>query len=337
MKKLMLPLALLLSQAALAKVEVSGFITPSLKFGSDSASDSYKKTLEMIDAGVTFEGEIKENLSATIALLADQENLDQADAFSLVDEAYMTQKWSNGLSLKAGRSYLNFGNFDTAFITDPTTLSFGEIQTNLVELGHEYHGFSYALYAYNTASHQVEEGDKAGLNSYGATASYEQEHFMVGTSYLSNISPSALVELDDTKQLKKTVGAYSVFGKVNFQGLGIYAAYMSGLKDFDKGDVSYMSGEKKLNPMALNLEASYAHEVMGKEWTLALGYQKQEGVVDAALMPSTILLAGLSVAIDEKATVALEYRHAIDKKESDGGATDEKEAGKTTLAYQLAF
>ena len=80
MKKLMLPLALLLSQATLAKVEVSGFITPSLKFGSDSASDSYKKTLEMIDAGVTFEGEIKENLSATIELLADQENLDQADA-----------------------------------------------------------------------------------------------------------------------------------------------------------------------------------------------------------------------------------------------------------------
>ena len=336
MKKLMLPLALLLSQATLAKVEVSGFITPSLKFGSDSASDSYEKTLEMIDAGVTFEGEIKENLSATIALLADQENLDQADAFSLVDEAYMTQKWSNGLSLKAGRSYLNFGNFDTAFITDTTTLSFGEIQTNLVELGHEYNGLNYAVYAYNTSADHVEAGDKAGLNSYGATASYERDNLMVGASYLSNIAPTALYEFDNS-QLKKVVGAYSIFGKVNMHGLGIYASYMSGLKNFNKEDASYVTGEKKFNPMALNIEASYAHELMGKEWTVALGYQKQEGVANDLLLPSTILLAGLSVAVDEKATVALEYRHAMDKKTSDGGATDEKEAGKTTLAYQLSF
>lgn len=337
MKKLMLPLVLLLSQSAFAKIEMSGFITPSIKFGGDSASDSYEQTFEMIDAGITFEGEIKENLTATVAILADQENLDDASAFSLIDEAYFSQQWQSRLSLKAGRSYINFGNYDTALISDPATLIFGEVQTNLIELGHTYKGFNYSIYAYNTASHQVEEGEKAGINAYGVSASYEVENYTLGASYVSNIAPSSSVDLDDTKQLQKQVGAYALYGKIQLQGFGIYASYMQGTDDFDLEDASYLSGTKKFNPMALNVETTYAHELMGKEWTFALSYQKQKGLTDGTLMPSTILLAGLNIALDENTQLALEYRHAMDEKQSDGGATDEKKAAKTTLAYKLSF
>lgn len=344
MKKLMLSIALLLSGHAMAKVELSGFVTPSLKMGSDSTSESYETKLEMIDAGITIEGEVRPGLSGTIALVSEQENLDDASSFSLIDEAYLTQSWEFGTALKAGRSYLNFGNYETAFISDPSTLLFGEIQTNLLELSYSKNGFNTALYFYNSDESHVKEGDKGGLSSYGATASYQTENATLGLSYISNMAGSSLVDLDSSKKMKKVIGAYSAFAHLKLNSIGISAALMQALNSFDPADASYMMGTKKIRPMAINIELNYSYEL----WTASLGWQKQKGIVardaddnyslnEAVLLPSTIYLAQIAVAIDENAKLSLEHRLALDEKAADGGASDEGQAAKTTLAYNLAF
>lgn len=339
MKKLLVPAALLLSSAAMAKIEMSGYMTPAFKMGADSASDSYTNELYIDDASVVFEGQVNENLTGTFALWAKQDVIDDAKLYSLLDEAYLTHKMGDAY-VKGGWSYLPFANTSTMFLTDATTWQFGTMQRTMIEAGYGWNGLSVKAFGYNRPAWAVKEGDKAGLNSYGASVNYEQEMFSVGAGYISNMSGAYLLDLDDTSAgLQKVIGAYAVNGTFNYMGFSLLASYVMATGDYNLADAKYTKDgeDKKVSPYALNLELGYTYPVMGKKVTVGVGYQTQEGTSDNALLPTTIMLAGANIAMDDNSTVKVEYRQAKDEKANKGGATDGHTASKFSLAYNINF
>lgn len=348
MKKLILPAALLLSSAAFAKIEMSGYITPAFKMGADSASDAYTNELYIDDVSVVFEGQVNDNLTGTFALWAKQDVIEDTTLYSLVDEAYLTQKMGDAY-LKGGWSYLPFGDTSTMFLTDSATYQFGTMQRTMIEAGYDWKGLSVKAFAYNRPQWAVKADEKAGLNSYGANVSYEHEMFTVGAGYISNMAGAYLLGLDDSGTLEKVVGAYSVNGSFNYMGFSLLASYMMASGDFNTADAKYTKNgaDKKITPSALNLELGYTYAVMGKDVTVGVGYQMQNGVTSfnddsgnattQYLLPTQILLAGANIAMDANSTVKLEYRQATDEKADKGGQTDGHTASKFSLAYNLNF
>ncbi len=340
MKKTSIALLMLLSSTAFAKVNVSGVITPTIKSGAASASDAHTLDIEMADAQLNFEAEIKKDLTATLVIYADQEALEDSSAYSLVDEAYIVQKIGDA-SIKVGRSYINFGSQETNFISDPTTLEFGEVQTEVVEANYEKMGFTGAIFTYEASAW---EDGKEGLNSYGASLGYENDYFALGASYISNMSNSEFLE-DLSGKVESMPAAYAVYGKANYKGLAIMAEYMSAVDSFNNAEFTYSKNgvDQEVTPSTLNLEIAYTHPVMGKDVTVATGYQMNSEIGteatsgDKVLAPTQVLLAGASVDIYEGANLAVEYRQATDEKSNKGGATDGHTAHMTTLAYSLEF
>lgn len=336
MKNLIICAAILLSTAAVADLEISGVITPTIKSGSTSASEAHITNFEVADAQLEFVGQVNSNLTGTLIFFADQEYMDDPTSYSLIDEAYLTQNIFD-LSIKFGRSYLPFGSQETSFISDPVTLTFGEVQTDLLELSTEKWGLSGAIYTY--AASAWEDGEKEGLNSYGATLAYEHKHFALGASYLSNMSKSGILDL--TGVVNKMPGAYALFGKGNYKGVSLLAEYMSALSSFDSGEYTYTKNgvDREVTPSVFNVEVAYTRTLFGKEVSIAMGHQFNYEVAtsDKVLAPAVVFLTGISVNIYEGANLALEYRQATDHKATEGGATDEHTAQMTTLAYSIEF
>ncbi|MDH5525618.1 MAG: LbtU family siderophore porin, partial [Desulfobulbaceae bacterium] len=97
---------------------------------------------------------------------------------------------------------------------------------------------------------------------------------------------------------------------------------------FAASELAYNGGGAK--PKAWNVEVGYTSELMGKETTLALGYQGTDQAVDLGL-PEQRYLAAVSMGIIDNTSLALEYIHDEDYSVANGGTDNDAE----TVTMQL--
>ena len=74
-----------------------------------------------------------------------------------------------------------------------------------------------------------------------------------------------------------------------------------------------MLDNKKLKPVAWNIEGAYHFTLVGKETTLALGYQRTKDMyfdVDSTDFFEKAWLASISMNIIDNTTLSAEWRHA---------------------------
>ncbi len=333
MKKILLTIPLLLASTAFAKVDVSGYITPIIQSGAMTPSDDFKNEISVKNAAVEFSGEVNKNLTATVVLWADQDQIEN-NSYSLIDEAYMTQTFGNG-HIKVGKSYLPFGDLGTSFVHYTEVYNAANTQADILEGGYTYMGVTAKVYTYESPAWK--SGEKEGLNSYGAQLEYENKMVSLKLGYRTNLAG----KLGATGAVKKTPGAYIAAARVNYMGFGLFAEYLSSLGEYDVADFTYVKG--KVTPSVANIELTYSYEIMGKMFDIGVGYQMVDDVPVAAgsanlsIKPTEVITAGLNFHVDENAILKLEHKRTTDEKTDKGGATDGHTSCLTTLAYELTF
>ncbi|HIJ79765.1 MAG: LbtU family siderophore porin [Desulfobulbaceae bacterium] len=310
-------------------VEVEGAVTDD--FNGTNTSDLALATVELgLDA------EISQWSSAHLLLKYE----DGASGLG-VDEGTITLGNLDNypVYLTVGKMYVPFGNYTSNMISDPLTLNLGESNEDVIQLGFEANGFYGALYAFNG---EVEETGRDNLvREVGASLGYlyaNDEHALdLGVDWLNNIADSdglsgylmaAPPEGAGLTEIADQVNGIAAHLLYNYGPYSLIGEYVAATEAFAASELAYNGGGAK--PKAWNVEVGYTSELMGKETTLALGYQGSDQAVDLGL-PEKRYLAAVSMGIIDNTSLALEYIHDEDYSVANGGTDNDAE----TVTMQL--
>ncbi len=258
-----------------------------------------------------------------------------------IDEGTITlgnrEKFPVGLTM--GKKYLPFGLFLTSMVTDPLTLSLGEIGETAVEVGFQAAGLYGSAYLFNGDLGERHEDDK--IDSYGAHVGFAQKigdlSYEIGVDWLSNIADTdgigdylSDVVLDDTvEEYVPGLGGHLLmaYGPVSF-----FAEYIGALASFDPLEMAFDAAGAR--PRAWGVEMGYSTEIRGRETHFAVGYQ---GTAEALALelPESRYLAAVRMTILENTSLALEYVHDEDYDSKEGGSGDNGTAATLQLAVEF--
>jgi hypothetical protein len=259
---------------------------------------------------------------ATVELAIGAKISDHADAFVLfkyeeeelfLDEGFITLTGTERFPayLTAGRQYIPFGNFESHFITDPTTLLLGETNEGALVLGYRPFGDIVDI-SVGVFNGKVDEAgsDDLVFNYTGRIAVAPREGLTFGASYTSNLAAADAFADQVQSDLKGYVAGWSLFATATlFERLTLSAEYLAALEAFEASEIYDEGDTIKRRPTAWNLELGYA---FSDRWQAALRYG---GSLDGdagsgEFLPKTQYGAVVNWGLFENTNVALEYLHS---------------------------
>jgi hypothetical protein len=259
---------------------------------------------------------------ATVELAIGAKISDHADAFVLfkyeeqelfVDEGFITLTGTDSFPayLIAGRQYIPFGNFESHFITDPTTLLLGETNEGALVLGYRPFGDIVDI-SVGVFNGKVDEAGSDDLvsNYTGRIAVAPREGITFGASYTSNLAAADAFADQVQSDLKGYVAGWSLFATATlFERLTLSAEYLAALEAFEAGEIYDEGDTVKRRPAAWNVELGYG---FSDRWQAALRYV---GSLDGdagsgEFLPKTQYGAVVNWGLFENTNVALEYLHS---------------------------
>jgi len=268
---------------------------------------------------------------ATVELAVDAKIVDHVEGHVLfkyeeddvfVDEGFIALTGTEAFPayLIAGRQYIPFGNFDSHFVTDPTTLVLGETNEGAVVAGYRFGGemVDISLGAFNGSAQET--GDDDMIDSYVASVAVNpMEGLMFGASYTSNLAGSDSFNevVDDPDNLDSLVGGWSAFVSYEFlERFKIIGEYVGALDEFEAGEIYDAADGKRRQPAAWSVETGAA---ITENIEVAARYGgSDDGGAD--FLPETQYGAVVNWGIFENTNLALEYLHG--EFEDDAQKTD---------------
>lgn len=304
--------------SGLIEVEAAG---ESVEFADGSSSAASDMTLATAQFGLGVK--LTEALSGDIIFLFEEDATDLE-----VDEAainFAHAPWS----ARIGRQYLPFGVFHSHFISDPLTLQLGETRETALLAGYSRDSFSLSAFLFNGDAEKLGEEDH--LRDWGASLVLTpSEGVELGGSYLSDLADSNAELLTEYRQ---RVGAWSAFATVERGAFGLSAEILGAVRAFAAADLDADGDGSGDEPLAWNLEASWA-PVENVE--LAARY---EGSEDLAGQPERQYGVGASWSPWEYASLSLEYlRGEFDRGfgvDEDGNTLDKRDLVTAQLAFEF--
>lgn len=312
------------------RIDWSGLIEVEMFSAEDfSGSDSTDVELATLELGA--EAAVNDWVTANALLLYEGGTPEDVE----VDEAIITIAPPDGpWSATAGRTYVPFGAFETAFISDPLPLEVGETQETAVIGGLGAGPVHGAAYVFNGDSN---DGGGDDIEHFGLSAVLEggdgDVGYRAGVGYISSIADTdgisgaipgpALDSLDDY------VGGIDLHASLATGPVTFIAEYLAATDAFDAGELAFDGGGAE--PAAWQTEVGFGFELAGAPATASLGIQGTDEAVALGLA-ETRVLAGLAVEPWEATTVALELKSEDDYDTSDGGSGNSADA----LTVQLA-
>ena len=223
-----------------------------------------------------------------------------------VDEAIITlASAASPWSLVAGRTYVPFGNYDSALLSDPLTQALGETRETALQLVWSDHRLSALLWL---ASGDVHSSDKERLDLYGAhvelAASLMHVDVSAGISWIANLADTDSLQaaIDNPIGHRREVPGIALHGKFNTGAFSFIAELVQAARHFD-GATPELDGSR---PGASNLELDYLTAINGRTATLAIARQQtSEG--NTLELPGNRWLAAVSVSLDTHTTIGVEY------------------------------
>ena len=228
-----------------------------------------------------------------------------------VDEGFITLVGTENFPayLIAGRQYIPFGNFDSHFVTDPTTLVLGETNDGAVVAGYRFGGemVDVSIGAFNGDAEKSDKDDV--INSFvGSIVVSPIENIKFGASYTSNIAGSDSFNevVVDPDNLDSLVGGWSGFVTFEFlERFKLIGEYVGALDNFKAGEIYDAADTKERKPSAWNVELGVA---IIDHLELAARYEgSDDGGTD--FLPESQYGAVLNWGIFESTNLALEYLH----------------------------
>lgn len=268
---------------------------------------------------------------ATVELVVDAAIVDHLDAHVMVkyeeddifvDEGFITLSGTEQFPayLIAGRQYIPFGNFDSHFVTDPTTLVLGETNEGAAVAGYRFGGelIDASIGAFNGRVDEV--GDDDTIDGFvGAVVVSPFEGVMFGASYMSNLAGSdTLSEFvtdwdgdGENNNISSIIGGWSAFVTVEFlERFKVIGEYVSALDEFEPGELYDAADVEKRQPAAWNVEFG-ARLIDTVEVAARYGGSADGGdsVSGEFLLPESEYGAVVNWGIYKNTNLAFEYLH----------------------------
>lgn len=270
--------------------------------GFSDGDDGTESDIAVATVELGFEAEINDYSTAQVLFLyEDGEDL-------VVDEAFIIlgNREKNPLSLTAGKLYVPFGNYETQMVSDPLTLEIGEGGEDAVQVGIEMAGFYASAYGFNG---DTDDGGSDTVEHYGLSGGYALE----SAAFSLDVGGGWLSSIGDTDGLSDALGGgpvavndyidgYAAHLIAGYGPLTLIGEYVGAGDDLD-GANSRIS--------AYNLEGGILFPLVGREASIAVGYQKTDEARWADL-PEKRLVSTLAVEIMDSATLALEWMNEED-------------------------
>ncbi len=260
----------------------------------DKTSDLNLDTVEF-----SLSAELREGLRGEVVFLWEEE----ADEDVVVDSAVIEYGGTEAFPvvLGAGRMYLGFGSFNSMMVSDPLTLSLGEIRTTALS----------AFYAYSPVSlwgavFGGEREDDDGIDNAAVALSFSPiNEVLIGVSAVTDVGEGGYA--DEIDEVLGEGGAYeraaglSTFFYADLEWVVLSAEYLAAAEDLAFTSVD---GEvSACRPKAWFIEIG---RVFTESWSGALRYEGSRSFMPEE-MPERQFGGVLSYAFNEFAVLSGEY------------------------------
>jgi hypothetical protein len=244
------------------RLQISGLIEVEASHGKTDFKDSVVEDEKTSDVDLAT---VELGVDAKISAHVDGHVLFKYEDDDLfVDEGFITIVGTETFPayLIAGRQYIPFGNFDSHFVTDPTTLVLGETNDGAVVAGYRFGGemVDVSIGAYNGDAKKSDKDDV--VNSFvGSIVVSSIENIKFGASYTSNIAGSDTFNtvVVDPDNLDSLVGGWSAFVTFEFlERFKLIGEYVGALDNFKAGEIYDAADTKERKPSAWNVELGVA-------------------------------------------------------------------------------
>ncbi len=292
------------------------------KFNDPAAEDETTGDVDVAAVELDMDVRIVDHVDGHVLI-----KYEEGDVF--LDEGFITLTGGDDLPayLIAGRQYIPFGNFDSHFVTDPTTLMLGETNEGAVVAGYRL-GDDMADLALGAFKGKVRKsGDDDTIDGYVASLTATPfEGLVFGASYTSSLAAADAFadEVTDTENMASHVAGFSAHVSLEFlDSFKFMGEYVGALERFRAGEIYDPADDKPRKPKAWNAELAFA-VTDAVEITARCG-----GSEDGAdLLPESQYGAVINWRFFDNTNLALEYLY---------GKFENDDHGKThTVTAQLA-
>ena len=302
------------------RIQISGLIEVEashgkIDFKDPAAGDEKTSDVDLATFELVMDAKIAAHVDGHVMFKYEDDDL-------FVDEGFITLSGTESFPayLIIGRQYIPFGNFDSHFVTDPTTLILGETNEGAVVAGYRYGGemVDVSVGAFNGRAKKIGKDD--AIDSFvGSIVVNPFESLMLGASYTSNLagSDSFSEAVVDNDNLDSLVGGWSAFLTFEFlERFKVISEYVGAFDSFKAGEIYDAADTKERKPSAWNVELGVA---VIENLELAARYEgSDDGGAD--FLSESQYGVVLNWGIFENTNLALEYLHG--EYEDDAQETD---------------
>jgi hypothetical protein len=281
------------------------------------------------------DAKLNERVSATIALLYEEDDAAFDGATFGLDEAYVTAQLNNITALVAGRMFVPFGSFESNMLSDPLTLQLGETAETAIMLDMASGSVYGSLYTFNGDAEETSAAPNNDTLSFGANLGFANDNVTLGASYISNLADSDFLQNPGIPgSLSAAVAGYGVNLGWRLNNFSLIAEYLAAAEEFTNGDVLGDGGAftvaNREQPTASNVELAFD---TGRA-TIAVAYQITEEALFLGL-PETATSIAVSFDLMEGAGIGIEYISNEDYSVADGGTGETETAFTVQLAVEF--
>jgi hypothetical protein len=254
-----------------------------------------------------------------------------------IDEAFITlgNETVTPIYLAMGQMYVPFGRFESNLISYPLTYEMALTRAPAVQFGFKSASVYGSIYGFNG---NPDDDQNDTIDNYGGNLGFAQEtdfhSYDIGVGYINSIGNSFTIAgiLPDEPTDYDYVDGLSTHLILNWGDLSLIGEYITALDEFKVNHFAF--ADHGAQPQAWNLETAYRFNLVGKDLTLAVGYQATEEAL-ALSLPQSRILAALSWSIADNTTLGLEYAFDEDYELAEGGTGET--AQTTTLQLAVEF
>ncbi len=277
----------------------------------------------------TVQAHFNDTVSAQVRLLFEEDTTEHIE----VDRATITVAPPDSpFNLTAGRYYVPFGSYQTAFIDDTLALEIGETRETTLRAGVGANGFDLGVWAFNGDS-----GDDS-VSELGANAGYHHDgaHWAVdiGLGVSSNLADSDVLRVTviDVDSLDNSVTGLATHARLEAEQWAFTGEYVSALDAFEANELAFDGDGAQ--PAGWQLEIARELKVMDTPVTAALGWQGTDEALAVGL-PAQRWLAGLTVTPWTATDVSLQLPRDRDYDASEGGTGEHAHSATVQLAVSF--
>lgn len=310
------------------RIDVGGLVEVEGVAGEDFAGEGLSDLLlATVELGA--EARINRAISANVLLLFEEDSDEDIE----VDEATIDiEPPTRPYSLRAGRFYVPFGVFQTAFIDDTLPLALGETRETAIRAGVGTHGFDLGAWVFKGNT------DDDNLGQFGVDASFSHQAdgwaLDTGVSLINSIADSGSLQeaLPNTEDLDDEVLGWNPHARLEAGNWTLTGEYIAALEPFESDELAFDGSGAQ--PEAWQLEVGYEVPWGLMPVTTAVGWQGTDEALALGL-PAQRFLAGVSVEPWQATSLSLQLARDEDYDRGNGGTGHDSETAKVQMAVSF--